>query len=285
MKALRELLIRMDSMDTRLGNYGENLRNINGVLFDSKKKPTNPSLDQSAFHRTIDQLTLDDSVDPLDRSRSCNDTSFFEVLDDINSTINQSTDKFTVGNKRVQIVSGNSDGIPNRSTNQLSSSATTGSTSSATAGSAGSSSASNANPSLNVMNSTTIAPLQPQPQINTRQPGSDSLKVARKEPQLKLDEHQAAFYVTPFAPDQTETAIQNHICEITNVDPSMVKIVKLIPRGKDQRDLTFVSFKATVPTNVSKTVGDQWYWPEGVEIRAFEPREKNFTTSRSSENP
>lgn len=78
MRALRELLIRMDSMDTRLGNYGENLRKINGVLFERKTRTT---LDQSAFHKTIDRLTLDDSVDPLDRSRSCDETSFFEVLD------------------------------------------------------------------------------------------------------------------------------------------------------------------------------------------------------------
>lgn len=66
MKALRELLIRTDSMDTRLGNYGENLRKINKTLYDSQvSKPA----DSSSFAKRIEQLTLDDSSDdPINRS-------------------------------------------------------------------------------------------------------------------------------------------------------------------------------------------------------------------------
>lgn len=272
MKALRELLIRMDSMDVRLGNYGENLRRVNGILFEQKKKKiTNDSLDQT-FHKTIDQLTLDDPVDPLNRSRSCDETSFFEVLDDINGLLSQPPEKFVVGNRRVQIISGRSNDIIQEQDDQSNANPTD---------TAGESSVppvdlENQNP----MNSTTIDP----PQAPTeRHPGSNSLKVAHKRPQSNLDENQSSFYVTPFAPDQSEAAILSHICEIANVDRSLVKVVKLIPRGKDQRDLTFVSFKATVPTNVQNTVGDRFYWPDGVEVRAFEPREKNYSTMRTPE--
>lgn len=43
--------------------------------------------------------------DPINRSRSCEDTSFFEVLDEVNSSIALPSDKFVVGaNKRVQII-------------------------------------------------------------------------------------------------------------------------------------------------------------------------------------
>lgn len=272
MRALRELLTRMDSMDTRLGNYGENLRHINGVVFDQKKKLTNQSLNQTVFHKTIDQFTLDDSVDPLDRSRSCDETSFFEVLDDINCTLNQQPDKFIVGNKRVQIISGPSDGMSTQA------STTSNASTSSTAGPSSVPPVDHS--SRNLMNSTTVAPLLQQ--TDQRQPGFDSLKVARKGPQSESDENESSFYVTPFAPDQSEAAIQAHICEITHVDRSKVKVVKLIPRGKDHRDLTFVSFKATVPTNVQKTVGDKWYWPEGIEVRLFESRGKNYSSLRIS---
>lgn len=265
MKALRELLIRMDSMDVRLGNYGENLRRVNGILFERKKNPNNNSLDQSAFHRTIDQLTLDDSVDPLDRSRSCNETSFFEVLDDINSSLSQPPDKFVIGNKRVQIISGHSNDTSNEESDQTN----TNPTDTTEPRPVPPADQDNQNP-----------PLQPR---NERHPGSDSLKVVQKRPQSNIDEHQSSFYVTPFSPDQSEAAILSHICEIANVDRSLVKVVKLIPRGKDQRDLTFVSFKVIVPNNVQNIVGDKWYWPDGIEVRTFEPREKNYSHIRTSE--
>lgn len=51
---------------------------------------------------SLDDTDVDDSVT---RSRSCNETSFFEVLDDINATMSQPTEKFIIGaNKRVQII-------------------------------------------------------------------------------------------------------------------------------------------------------------------------------------
>lgn len=106
-KALRELLIRMDSMDTRLWNYGENLRRLNSTLLSSgHRKLAEFSTNQTAYIHTIDGLNFDDTTDdPLSRSRSCNETSFFEVLDEINSTVAQPPEKFLVGtNKRVQIV-------------------------------------------------------------------------------------------------------------------------------------------------------------------------------------
>lgn len=51
MKALRELLIRIDSMDTRIGSFGENLRRINKTLFDVKqnRRSSTSSQHQASF--------------------------------------------------------------------------------------------------------------------------------------------------------------------------------------------------------------------------------------------
>lgn len=65
MKALRELLIRTNSMDTRLASYGENLRKINSTIFGPKQqsKSSTDSLHQSNFLQQIDEMTLDDTTD------------------------------------------------------------------------------------------------------------------------------------------------------------------------------------------------------------------------------
>lgn len=121
MKALRELLIRTDSMDTRLGNYVENLRKINNNLsgshLSSKAGNTSTtSIPTKSFAQRIDELTLDDTYDdPIHRSRSGDDTSFFEVLDEVNGSLALLPDKFVVGsNKRVHIVAKPSSSSSNR---------------------------------------------------------------------------------------------------------------------------------------------------------------------------
>lgn len=282
MKALRELLIRTDSMDTRLGNYGENLRKINKTLYGTQQqsRPTSSSQRQNSFQQSIDELNLDDFiVDPINRSRSCDDTSFFEVLDEVNSSIAVIPDKFVVGsNKRVQIVANppSSSGVNNKA------------------------------PRINV--STPAAPekqsstsrpsstLQPNERTTNRsEPSRDkttgtnvdppgelirpscTLKVAVNVPTLNDSE---TFYVTPFTPDQTEEEVKSYVMEISNVHSSLVKVTKLVPRGRNIEDLSFVSFKVTVCNNVSSVVGDPWYWPEGINVRPFEPNPKNGSASR-----
>lgn len=259
MKALRELLIRTDSMDTRLGNYGENLRKINKTLYGSNlSKSTNSSV----ITRSIDQMILDDSSDDvLNRSRSCDETSFFEVLDEVNSSIAQPLEKFVVGNKRVQILE-NPSTIPVNSTCPRIDDSTP----------AVSSNYSN-RPSTS---GSIVDPSGKHTNKKTRS-NNHTLKVASRDQSSNDVE---SYYVTPFAPDQSEEEVEAFIADITNAHPALIKVTKLVPRGKNLTDLSFVSFKITICKSYSKVVSDAWYWPEGITVRLFEATPKNDAAVR-----
>lgn len=259
-KALRELLIRTDSMDTRLGNYGENLRSIkNAVRGQQHFNHTNQTLDQSTFHQNIDQLTLDDTTDPINRSRSCDETSFFEVLDEVNSTIAHQPSKLIVGNRHVQI-------LPKKQTC---------SNSTKTALSPASSRENSRDPPINEQIDDQTDYCIPSGSKGVR-PCTGALTVAKV---IQTTDDMDAFYVTPFTPDQKEDDIKRHIHTIANVDPSLVRVVKLVPRGKKLDDLSFVSFKVVVCKTISNVIGDPWYWPDGITVRVFEQNSKNGSTS------
>lgn len=273
MKALRELLIRTDSMDTRLGNYGENLRRVNKTLYGSQRHSNATILsDHASFLRNIDELTLDDTTDDVTNgSRSCEDTSFFEVLDEINSTLAPAPDKFTVGsNKRVQIITDHPSGsidsssIANVSTPGTSADHSNSSRPETLRGNTGGTGESLLN------RSPTVARANPRVSGTRLRVATDSLAANDVE----------SFYVTPFEPDQSEDGVMSYVKDISNVDTSLVKVTKLVPRGKNIEDLSFVSFKVTICKSASNVVSDPWYWPEGVSVRPFEPNQKNGSAVR-----
>lgn len=286
MKALRELLIRTNSMDTRLANYGENLRKINSTIFGPKQqsKSSTDSLHQSNFLQQIDEMTLDDTTDdPINRSRSCENTSFFEVLDEVNGSIALLPDKFVVGaNKRVQIIANPSSGSGSSENSPRITVSTPAATNKQTFAQNDRSSRRHTdritNPSvlpgdrMSVTNSD-----RSQNGVSRTRPEAPSLKVAN----ITSDSHELeSFYVTPFAPDQNEEEVKRYVREISNVHTSLVNVVKLVPRGRNAEDLSFVSFKVTVSKTVSNVVGDPWYWPEGITVRTFEPNPKNGSATR-----
>lgn len=260
MKALRQLLIRTDSMDIRLGNYGDSLRKINKTLYENQSN--SKSMDHTSFLQRIDELTLDDTIDdPVNPSRSCEETSFFEVLDEVNSSIACMPDKFIVGsNKRVQILTSRPESSEN----------TTNST--------------------RIDVSTPAVPTQPtkssivgnKPSTSRENPvlsgpKNTALKVANGSQSANDVE---TFYVTPFEPDQSEDEVKKYVMDISNLHSPVVKVTKLVPRGRRIEDLSFVSFKVAVCKSASSVVGDSFYWPEGVSVRLFEPNQKNQFAAR-----
>lgn len=277
MKALRELLIRTDSMDTRLGNYGENLRKVNKTLYGSQlhSKSKKPS-DQTTFLQRIDELNIDDSVDdPIDRSRSCEETSFFEVLDEINSSIAHIPDKFIVGsNKRVQIVAKQSSGSGR--TPQINVSTPAASTQPPNPSGGGS------RPVLPLGNDSDTSDahtdhLDGSNSNDNPESNRIALRVANGSQTANDVE---SFYVTPFDPDQNEEEVKKYVMDISNVHSTRVKVTKLVPRGRRIEDLSFVSFKVTVCKTAATVVGDPWYWPDGISVRNFEPNSKNGSAAR-----
>lgn len=279
MKALRELLIRTDSMDTRLGNYGDNLRRINKTIFGSQQqtKSANNSLQHTTFLQSIDELNLDDAVDdPINRSRSCDDTSFFEVLDEVNSSIAHPQDKFVVGaNKRVHILPYQHNNIGN-SNNASRMNVSTPAATKQFGTKTTSAPTQVMDISANRSEPTHVDELR-DPRHGATRPNSLSLRVASKNPAPNDSE---SFYVTPFAPDQNEEEVKQYVIDISNANSSSVNVTKLVPRGKNVEDLSFVSFKVTVPRNNCNTVGDSWYWPDGIAVRVFEPTSKNGSATR-----
>lgn len=281
MKALRELLIRTDSMDTRLGNYGDNLKKINRTLYGSQQssKTGNTSVPKKSFAQSIDELNFDDSIDDtVDRSRSCDDTSFFEVLDEVNGSIALFPEKFVIGgSKRVQIVTNPSSSSTNRNSAQLDDASTISTPPSARRHS---NAPANSVPPTEQRSSRNVNEQKgnrPNIRDGFIRPSSIPLKVANN---AHAPSDAESFYVTPFAPDQHEDEVKKYVIEISNADPSSVIVTKLVPRGKNIEDLSFVSFKITVCKTVSRAVGDSWYWPDGITVRAFEPNPKNGVAAR-----
>lgn len=291
MQALRELLIRTDSIDTRLGNYGDNLRKISKSLNGCQRqsKPDNYYQQQSSFLHTINELSLDDTMDdPINRSRSCDDTSFFEVLDEINSSISGQPDKFVVGSsKRVQIIenpTSNAGTSRNTSRTNVSTPAAPDKRSIVPSNKPSSSQTTDGiqNPTESTVDKIVTVSASSlnncgNHRDNSSKPPSIPLKVAKT---TQLSNESESFYVTPFAPDETEEEVKLYVCEISNTHSSLVNVIKLVPRGKTADDLSFVSFKVTVSKSISNVVGDPWYWPEGISVRTFEPNPKNGVFSR-----
>lgn len=223
-------------------------------------------------------MSLDDSIDPINRSRSCDETSFFEVLDEINSTVAHQPDRLVVQNRRVQIVpkqrsTSNAPSIAstpaefshqtNVSSNEPTSLAQKGSDSTQqNTINANRTSSDTTSLSANVNNTGS----------NNLRPNIGPLSVAKL---YQMADDSVAFYVSPFTPDQNDADIKKYIHDIANVDASLVKVVKLVPRGKRLEDLSFISFKVIVGKTVSNVVGDPWYWPEGVTVRMFDHNQKN----------
>lgn len=278
MKALRELLIRTDSIDVRLGNYGENLRRVNDTLYGSKThtKASDSSQQNASFLQRIDALNFDDTTDDtINSSKSCDHTSFFEVLDEVNSSI-AVPDRFIVGaNKRVQIVAkAASSSSNNKNTTRMDVSTP------AVADKRTNLQTEQIQSTVNY--ATSCSETVGDKSIETlgggpSRPNSMSLRVASGTSAFGDLE---SFYVTPFAPDQTEEEVKQYVIDISNVHSSLVKVTKLVPRGKSVEDLSFVSFKVSVCKSVSRLVSDRWYWPDGITVRSFEPTPKNETAAR-----
>lgn len=114
------------------------------------------------------------------------------------------------------------------------------------------------------------------PASNSVPPTNCRLKVVSKQRQTRHrdsnEEQLKSFYVTPFTIEQTEDDIVEYLRETINTDDSIVKCVKLVPRNKDINELSFISFKISVSENLANVISDSFYWPEGVEIREFQPK-------------
>lgn len=268
LKALRDLLVRVDSMDLRIGQYAENLKTMNSLLyFPHTRRESSADLrfqQHSAgsstivpteFHRSIDRINLDGSLNSLGCSLGDNDEPTFSATTCATVTNCTATLTTTAIDTPTTTVASNTSGSSN--TTSAPPAAVPSAVSTITSASA---------PNSN--------------EINNRAPctlgQSNRLRVidrsVRRRQQANTTEALDSFYITPFHVEQTEDDVLAYLRETFNTENSTIQCVKLVPRGKQVNDLTFVSFKVSVSSDLKNVVSDSFYWPDGVNVREFLPK-------------
>lgn len=331
---MRDLLLRVDSMDLRVGQFGENLKTLNGLLSisTSVRRESNFSTrlqqfamsgtaahDPTEFHNTIDRFNLDQSL----RSSVANNT--IPELDELDDALDNDDSYNNRGPNVAQIqpevilpmpsTSGTSNKTALRTntthstpapfasrTNTINSTpvVTTAATATTVIPAAIPAAAVVATTVINHATTTSKPPALPTTRVTTPPASGTSnnlptsipvasnanegvpdcrLKVvSRNRPSVRRminEETMKSYYITPFDIDQTEEDIIEYLRETINVDNSTLKCVKLVPRNKNISELSFVSFKLSVSEDLVTLISDPFYWPEGVEVREFQPKNLN----------
>lgn len=92
------------------------------------------------------------------------------------------------------------------------------------------------------------------------------------------------YYVTRFLPHETCENIVSYISGKCNCDPSLIKCYKLVRQNReDNRPISFVSFKLSVPDSFESIVNSRSFWPKGVSSTPFLGRtaaRRDLTTPR-----
>ncbi|XP_062560504.1 uncharacterized protein DDB_G0280205-like isoform X2 [Armigeres subalbatus] len=316
MKTMRDLLLRVDSMDLRIGQFGENLKTLCNLLSIStsirrdsniSSRPQNFSsvgpamLDHSEFYNSIDRFNLDLSL----RSNVANMTlsgedveSIADLIDDAAGDVDinaNTTPNAPASNNAAATATAATTSATTNATTTATATATTSSTSTAKRPYTSTASANTATRNIasvvtsagaNSTLATTATNRRTVPAASSS--GTNSvitencrLRVVnrnhRRDTRNLTADHLKSFYVTPFDVEQTEDDIVEYLRETINVGESSLKCVKLVPRNKDISELSFISFKVSVSDNLVPFVNDKFYWPESVEVREFEPKNEKQT--------
>lgn len=88
--------------------------------------------------------------------------------------------------------------------------------------------------------------------------------------------------ILPEVPDDKVTELVESKLKTTNL-----RVIKLVPRGKNTRSLTFVSYKIGIPIELKPIALATETWPRGIRFREFEDigRKKQFFWRPSVETP
>lgn len=310
-KTMRDLLTRVDSMDLRIGQFGENLKSMYGLLSltTSMRRDSTVSTrpqrfplssmathDPSDFYNSIARLNLDSTL----QSNAANNSIQFPDEIEVELDDSQSNEHMSRGDLPRTYAAAVAAPIVSNASEHTSASIIVPAARTTTIANSATSVTSVANASVATASVTTAsvtdtAAATPVPRVAFSIPIDDNLSSTRASAivpashdencRLKVvnrnrlianretpDEPLKSFYVTPFTVEQTEEDIIEYLRETVSIDDSTVKCVKLVPRNKNISELSFVSFKVSVSENLASVIGDRFYWPEGVEIREFQPK-------------
>lgn len=269
MKTLKDMLIRFDSMDLRVGQVSEGLSALNSMVSintltrresNSSAPPRNlPSsvnrFRSSDFCSSLDRMTFDTSI----LSNPANNT--LSEIDD-NSIVNESRLPAPVAtNNCVNVATTGSPVIVSSDipvTNSINPVTTTKNTTTTTSA------------EIVATASNSALPIQ----VQANNPNTCRLRVVNKNNHRRTTdiENTKSFYVSPFQNNQTEDDVLQYLKDTMRIEDNQVKCIKLVPKGRCIDELSFISFKLTVANELVPTIGDTFYWPDGVEVREFIPK-------------
>lgn len=316
-KTMRDLLLRVDSMDLRIGQFGEHLKKLNNLLpmTEPMRRESNFSSrlqrfiqsgpiehDHTDFYNSIDRLNLDSTL----RSNATNNSVIFPEDHDVALDDSKSNDRTEPSGNlpRTYAAAVAAPVVPSVLENVNASRIFPAVKPSTATNSATNATFSTANTTVTAITttaaaaavSTTAAPRNAvsNPVVQAAAGTSFSTgstrtsrpnDVVQENCRLKVvnrrrlpsnrevsDEQLKSFYVTPFTVEQTEEDIIEYLRETVTINDSTVKCVKLVPRNKNINELSFISFKVSVSEDLASVIGDRFYWPDGVEIREFQPK-------------
>lgn len=119
-------------------------------------------------------------------------------------------------------------------------------------------------------------PVNVESSIKTGTKDTNACSSIRLDPQLNDD--LVWIYLSAFHPNTTENQISSFVTECLELTDNVdLKVIKLVPRGKDLNSLNFVSFKFGISEKFKDKAFSCDSWPEHIRFRQFEDnRAKNL---------
>lgn len=107
------------------------------------------------------------------------------------------------------------------------------------------------------------------PRLNSINGTGDSIQQDDNS-DIKIVENPDWFHVSQFDPNTDNVKMREWFMKVLDADN--IQCVKLIPKGRQITDLSFVSFKLGVHSSLVTKVMNPVTWPKGISIRPFQRR-------------
>lgn len=114
------------------------------------------------------------------------------------------------------------------------------------------------------------------PRISNNKPSCLIMGTDVEVSTLKVVEQPVFYHVSRFDPTTTEDELQEYIEKKLDIPKTKVQCTRLVPKGRDEKDLSFITFKVGIPKSFSPTFFMPTTWPENITVRPFEQRNASF---------
>jgi hypothetical protein len=109
------------------------------------------------------------------------------------------------------------------------------------------------------------------------------LGVGPSNPKIVLAQPKFWVYLPGLDPGIDEKDLEESIQ--TTFESNEIRCVKLLPKGKEQEDCEFISFKIGFPQSMKAEALDPTNWPAGFSVREFQNRQANFRRASKFRTP